>query len=83
MQKRVRLEDGVLVWPVLFLYPEIGETDFIEEFRETEQFADHIAVMFGGEERAPWDQAGRYNSTYVVLYLYLTPTVLGISQSLS
>ena len=29
----VRLEDGKLVWPVLFLYPEKGETDFIEEFR--------------------------------------------------
>ena len=30
---KVRLEDGKLVWPVLFLYPEKGETDFIEEFR--------------------------------------------------
>ena len=29
----MRLEDGKLVWPVLFLYPEKGETDFIEEFR--------------------------------------------------
>jgi len=33
VQRRVRLEDGKLVWPVLFLYPEKGETDFIEEFR--------------------------------------------------
>ena len=41
------------------LYSEVGETDFIEEFKETDQFADHIAVMFGGEERAPWDQVGR------------------------
>ena len=30
---KVRLEEGKLVWPVLFLYPEKGETDFIEEFR--------------------------------------------------
>ena len=30
---KVRLEDDKLVWPVLFLYPEKGETDFIEEFR--------------------------------------------------
>ena len=50
------------------LYSEVGETDFIEEFKETDQFADHIAVMFGGEERAPWDQVGRYTSTYIVLY---------------
>ena len=59
IQKIVRLEEGVLVWPVLFLYPEVGETDFIEEFRETDQFADHLDAMFGTQERAPWDQAGR------------------------
>ena len=26
--------DNVLQWPVLFLYPEYGETDFIEAFDE-------------------------------------------------
>ena len=31
---RVHLVDGSLVWPVLFLYPEFGETDFIQEFHE-------------------------------------------------
>ena len=36
---KVRLEEGKLVWPVLFLYPEKGETDFIEEFRWA--FASH------------------------------------------
>ena len=29
---KVRLEDGKLVWPVLFLYPEKGETDFCNGF---------------------------------------------------
>ena len=33
--KRVRLEeDGSLTWPVMFLYPEYGETDFVQEFHE-------------------------------------------------
>merc|ERR1712004_806366 len=44
VQRRVRLEDGRLIWPVLFLYPEKGETDFIEEFREEEQFYQHLEV---------------------------------------
>ena len=65
------------------LYSEVGETDFIDEFKETDQFADHIAVTFGGEERAPWDQAGRYTSTYIVLYRYIIHTVLCISHNLS
>lgn len=27
-------EDGNLNWPVLFLYPEYGQTDFISAFQE-------------------------------------------------
>ena len=27
--------DGFLHWPVLFVYPEYAQTDFIEEFSET------------------------------------------------
>lgn len=26
--------DGILHWPVLFVYPEYGQTDFIEAFNE-------------------------------------------------
>lgn len=32
--KRVHFDGDSLVWPVLFLYPEYGETDFIQEFHE-------------------------------------------------
>ena len=45
-----------LVWPVLFLYPEFGETDFIQEFVENQCFQDHIDVMFGDPDNRPgWD----------------------------
>jgi hypothetical protein len=35
-QKPIQLsEDGTsLIWPVVFLYPEYGQTDFIEAFEE-------------------------------------------------
>lgn len=32
--KKVHFENDSLVWPVMFLYPEFGETDFIQEFHE-------------------------------------------------
>lgn len=58
-----------LVWPVLFLYPEFGDTDFIEAFHEDEVFGDHLEAMFGaGVERPPWDQEGRYRPDTVGLY---------------
>ena len=32
------------MFPVLFLYPEFGETDFVEEWRESETLEQHIQV---------------------------------------
>jgi len=51
--------DGILQWPVMLLYPEFGETDFIEAFSELSSFADHFEVMFGDEKPA-WDVEGKY-----------------------
>jgi hypothetical protein len=58
VQKRVRLDESGqrLVWPVLFLYPEYGETDFIEEFDEDHVFSDHLDAVFA--EVPPWDAKG-------------------------
>lgn len=35
-------EDGVLTWPVMFLYPEFDQSDFIMAFRENERLAPSI-----------------------------------------
>ncbi|XP_062854149.1 tetratricopeptide repeat protein 4 [Trichomycterus rosablanca] len=53
-------EQGALHWPVLFLYPEHQQTDFISAFCENSSFIDHIAVMFG-EELPPWDTDRKYH----------------------
>jgi len=56
LNKRVHLDQDqgqYLVWPVLFLYPEFGETDFIQEFVENQTFADHLEVMFGDTDNRP------------------------------
>ncbi|TRY58421.1 hypothetical protein DNTS_002049 [Danionella cerebrum] len=52
-------EQGVLHWPVLFLYPEHSQTDFISAFCENTSFRDHLDVMFG-EELPPWDTDQKY-----------------------
>lgn len=67
-QKKVHVnESGQLVWPVLFLYPEHGETDFLEEFRENEQFQSHLEVMFG-DQSPPWDPQSRYKPSCLGIY---------------
>ena len=76
---------GELVFPVLFLYPEFGETDFIEEFRESETLGDHIQVMFGpGAERPHWDREARYTPESVAIYLESKDEqLIGIKQEWS
>ncbi|XP_056271240.1 tetratricopeptide repeat protein 4 [Pseudoliparis swirei] len=56
-----------LHWPVLLLYPEHQQTDFISAFSENSCFSDHLAVMFG-EELPPWDADRKYLSENLQLY---------------
>ncbi|XP_072539110.1 tetratricopeptide repeat protein 4 [Salminus brasiliensis] len=60
-------EQGILHWPVLFLYPEYRQTDFISAFRENSSFIDHLAVMFG-EELPPWDTDRKYHPQNLQLF---------------
>ncbi|XP_029002424.1 tetratricopeptide repeat protein 4 [Betta splendens] len=62
-----RDEQGSLHWPVLFLYPEHQQSDFISAFCESNCFLDHLAVMFG-EEPPPWDTDRKYNPQNLQLY---------------
>ncbi|RVE73534.1 hypothetical protein OJAV_G00032330 [Oryzias javanicus] len=60
-------EKGLLHWPVLFLYPEHQQSDFISAFCETDCFRDHLNVMFG-EELPPWDTDRKYLPQNLQLY---------------
>ncbi|KAI4792251.1 hypothetical protein KUCAC02_033508 [Chaenocephalus aceratus] len=53
-------EQHILHWPVLFLYPEHQQTDFISAFCENDCFVNHLALMFG-EELPPWDADRKYH----------------------
>ncbi|CAG2173783.1 unnamed protein product [Oppiella nova] len=57
-------ESGGLVWPVLFLYPEYGQSDFIEKFAENDTFLQHLNVMF--EEFAEWDPKHKYRPNDII-----------------
>ncbi|MBN3302214.1 tetratricopeptide repeat protein 4 isoform X2 [Amia ocellicauda] len=58
---------GVLLWPVLFLYPEHQQTDFISAFSEADRFVDHLSVMFG-DELPSWDTDRKYRPCDLQLY---------------
>lgn len=58
--------DGMLHWPMAFLYPEHKQTDFIKDFNEGTMFQDHLEMMFA--ERVPWDSDGKYRPGSLSLY---------------
>ncbi|XP_020377196.2 tetratricopeptide repeat protein 4 isoform X1 [Rhincodon typus] len=60
-------ENGNLSWPVLFLYPEYEQMDFISAFHEDTRFIDHLSVMFG-ENLPPWDTEKKYKPNNLELY---------------
>nr|XP_015211277.1 PREDICTED: tetratricopeptide repeat protein 4 isoform X2 [Lepisosteus oculatus] len=60
-------EQQCLHWPVLFLYPEYRQTDFISAFSESARFVDHLTVMFV-EELPPWDADRKYYPHDLQLY---------------
>ncbi|XP_067846158.1 tetratricopeptide repeat protein 4 [Heptranchias perlo] len=60
-------ENGNLNWPVLFLYPEYEQMDFISAFHENTRFIDHLSVIFG-ENVPPWDAEKKYEPNNLELY---------------
>jgi len=58
-QHRVRLDKADrLIWPVMVLYPETRQTDFIQNFYEDTPFMDQLEDLF--EEPPEWDRGRRY-----------------------
>lgn len=50
--------NGAWAWPVLFMYPEHAQSDFVKEFAESTRFRDMLGTMFA---TAPdWDVNHRY-----------------------
>ncbi|XP_037017385.2 tetratricopeptide repeat protein 4 [Artibeus jamaicensis] len=59
-------DQGRLSWPVLFLYPEYAQSDFISAFHEDSRFIDHLVEMF--DELPPWDLEQKYYAGNLEVY---------------
>ncbi|KAG8467356.1 hypothetical protein KFE25_000672 [Diacronema lutheri] len=59
-----------LHWPVLLLYPQHQQTDYLQDVAERSRVADLLAeVLPVGGPRAPWDQLGEYREDNVNVYI--------------
>lgn len=64
-------DDGILHWPLLFLYQEHSQTDFVRIASEADTIYDHLGQMFPSQKQAmppaPWDRARAYTLERLVV----------------
>ena len=64
-------------WPVMFLYPAVGQSDFVEYFGGSEMIAIRLAEMFpdeDGETSIPWDYNNEYKCSNLSIYFEVHET---------
>ncbi|CAH2986573.1 unnamed protein product [Chilo suppressalis] len=60
----VHIDNGILKWPVLFLYPEYQMTDFVKACPENVPLLNQLQQLFP----APWDVDNKYTVDRVNVY---------------
>jgi len=69
---KVYLDDqGQLHWPVMFVYEEYAQMDFIEDFMEDSTFNDHLCAIFPENEFPDWDVHKKYSGPDIEIYAIL------------
>ncbi|XP_058794487.1 DNA polymerase interacting tetratricopeptide repeat-containing, protein of 47 kDa [Phymastichus coffea] len=65
--QHVHLDDrDMLVWPVIFAYPENNQTDFIQNFHESTLISEQLEELF--VEPPAWDSDRRYQIKKLHVY---------------
>ena len=59
-------KEGFLHFPVLLLYDEFMQTDFIQDWREDQKLRQHLQTVFACQ--APWDAEGDYTMQTIECY---------------
>ncbi|XP_054013421.1 DNA polymerase interacting tetratricopeptide repeat-containing, protein of 47 kDa [Hylaeus anthracinus] len=66
-QSRVHLDaENKLIWPVMILYPETQQSDFIQNFHEDTLLIEQIEQLFS--EPPEWDSKHRYTPQNINIY---------------
>jgi tetratricopeptide (TPR) repeat protein len=61
--------EGIMHWPVIMVYPESGQVEFIEDFPEESPFSPFLDLMFNEDVSSfPWDVQNEYTKSKITLY---------------
>lgn len=54
-------EDRLIHFPVLIIYEEFNMTDYIQDVDENCMISDIFEILFGENNKLPWDKENKYN----------------------
>lgn len=66
-------DDSAVVWPLLFMYDETSQSDFVESFDERCTLSDQLQIMFPADRQVEWDVEGKYVWDRLAAYLEYYP----------
>lgn len=61
-------------WPVLFIYEEHKQLDFIQDFVENQSFGSHLKTMFPNDQFCSWDTEKKYIHTNLEIFFFTNQT---------
>lgn len=66
-------ENEAIAWPMIFLYDETGQSDFVEKFDERCCLEDQLQLMFPEDRQVEWDEESKYAWHRLAVYLESLP----------
>lgn len=70
IRPRLTEDDATAVqWPLILVYSEYGQTDFVEFFDERCSLVEQLELMFPAGRHAEWDEEGKYVWDRLACYL--------------
>jgi len=66
-------DSNAIAWPVVLLYDETNQSDYVESFDERCALEEQFQIMFPPDRRVEWDEEGKYVWDRLVAYLEVHP----------
>ena len=66
-------DDPAIEWPLLLLYDEVNQSDFVASFDERCALEDQLQLMFPEDRCVEWDVQGKYVWNRLAVYLEYYP----------
>mmetsp|Transcript_110255 Transcript_110255/g.299079 ORF Transcript_110255/g.299079 Transcript_110255/m.299079 type:complete len:380 (+) Transcript_110255:106-1245(+) len=76
-------DGGAIEWPMLMLYDEVSQSDFVETFDERCTLGEQLQLMFPPDRPVEWDSEGKYQHTQLVVFLEFFAEAEGVETRMA